>query len=134
MKFAPVIKIKREDLKDAPPWINYLIDPLNGFMESVYQALSSNITFQDNVLSFVKEITYDTPSTYPSGVANITFINTLKVRAIGVVVAQAYVKNAYTPVAGPVYVPWIESNGNIVVSTITGLSASTSYTIRLLVF
>lgn len=134
MRFGSTKKIKREDLKDAPSWISGLIDPLNSFMETVYQTLNSNVTFQDNIASFFKEITYITPASYPSGVEDISFQNDLKTRAQGVVVVQAYDKTTYTPMLDPVYVPWVENQGQIVVSKITGLEASKTYTIRLLVF
>lgn len=134
MRFGSVKKIKREDLKDAPSWINGLIDPLNSFMETVYQTLNQNVTFQENIASFIKEITYKTPASYPSSVDNIQFQNELKTKAIGVIVVQVYERTTYTPALDAVYVPWIENNGSIVVSTITGLEADKTYTIRLLVF
>ncbi len=41
MRLPSQKKILREDLKDAPAWVNGLIGPLNAFMESVYQALKT---------------------------------------------------------------------------------------------
>lgn len=134
MKLPFIKKILREDLKDAPAWISNVIEPMNSFMESVYQTLNRNITFTENFFSFVKEITYTTPSTYPSGVDDIQFMNSLKSKASGVIVAQAYEKSSYIPAAGPVYAPWVENNSNIIISTITGLEASKTYLIRLIVF
>jgi hypothetical protein len=127
-------KILREDLKEAPSWVNGIIEPVNTFMESTYQALNKNITLQENIASFIKELIYTTPSTYPSGVADVSFMNTLRTRPIGVLLMQAYDKATYVAPAGPVYVPWIEDNGTITISTITGLAASKSYLIRLAIF
>ncbi len=134
MKLPQSKKILKEDVKDAPSWVDNIIGPINSFMETVYQAMNKNITLSENIASFLKEITYTTPSTYPSGVDNVEILNTLKSRAIGVMVMQAYEKNTYIPAAGAVYVPWVESNTNIVISTITGLAASKTYIIRLLVY
>jgi len=133
MKLPSQKKILKEDLKGAPAWINGLIDPLNSFMESTYQALNRNITFTENVASFVKEITYKTSSTYPSGQETISFRNELKTKPIGCLVMQVYEKTTYTPAPGPVYIPWVEDQGSVVVSTITGLEADKTYLIRLLV-
>lgn len=133
MRLPTQKKILREDLKGAPVWVGTLIDVINSFMESVYQALNKNITFNENISSFVKEIIYKTPSTYPSGVENIQFANTLKVKAQGLVLLQAYDKATYIPAEGPVYVPWVEDNGSIIVYPITGLDADKTYIIRLLV-
>lgn len=129
MKLPIQKKILREDLKDAPNWINGVIDPVNNFMETVYQALNKNIN-EDNTASQVKEIIYKTPSTYPT-MGNIQFNSTLKTKAKGVDVMQVYNKDTYTPAAGPVYVPWIENNGVIIIYPITGLEASKTYVVRL---
>lgn len=102
-------------------------------MESTYQALNKNITLQENIASFVKEITYKTTSAYP--VVDIQdFQNMLRVRASGVMVMQVYDKATYIPAPGPVYVPWIEEAGAIKIYPITGLEADKTYFIRLVIF
>lgn len=133
MKLPSQKRILREDVKDAPNWVNGILDPVNSFMQSVYLALNKNITFSENIASFIREIIYTTPSTYPAGVENVEFMNSLKTRAIGILVAQVYEKATYTPAAGPIYVPWIENNGTLIISTITGLAASKTYVVRLIV-
>lgn len=133
MKLPQVKKILREDVKDAPDWIRGIIDPFNSFAENIYQALNKNITFTENTASFVKEVVYRTPSTYPSSVEPIEFQSLLKTKAIGVELFQVVERSTYTPPAGPVYVPWVEDNGVIRIFTITGLAADKSYLIRLLI-
>lgn len=132
MKLPVIKKILREDVKDAPSWIGAIIDPFNSFAETVYQALNKNITFSENVRAFIKEIVYTTPAGYPT-MDDIEFLNELKVKATGIQVLQAVDRSNYEPAAGPVYVPWVEDNGSIIVKPITGLVASKSYLIRLLV-
>lgn len=131
-KLPPLKKILREDVKDAPAWIGSIIDPFNSLAEFLYQSLNRNLTYSENVACFVKELTYKTTSTYPVE-ANVEFTNELKVKATGVQVLQAVERLNYTPAPGPVYVPWVEDTGKIVVSSITGLQASKTYTIRLLI-
>ncbi len=133
MKLPTIKKIVREDVKDAPSWINAIIDPINTFMENVYTALNKNITLTDNISSFVKEITYRTPSTYPNGVANMSFVNQLRSRATGVLVMQVVDSSTYEPRTCS-NIAWNESVNGIVIFTILGLEASKTYTIRLLVF
>jgi len=82
----------------------------------------------------VKEITYKTDSTYPLPQDVVTFVNILRTSPIGIVVLQAYDKANYTPAPGPVYTPWINDNGTITISTITGLEADKSYLVRLVIF
>lgn len=132
MKLPTQKKILREDLKEAPGWIGGIIDPINNFMESVYQALNKNITFTENISSFIKEIIYKTPSTYPV-MENVEFVNSLKTKAVGVFLMQAVEKTSYVPATGPVYVPWVEDNGTIIISPIQGLQANMTYVIKLLV-
>lgn len=134
MKLPTQKKILREDIKDAPPWINAVIEPVNTFMESTYQALNKNITLSENIASFIKEINYTTPSTYPSGVEITSFMNTLRTRPVGVQILQVYDKTTYIPPPGPVYVPWIEDQGDIKIYPLTGLEASKTYLVRFVIF
>ncbi len=62
---------------------------------------------------------------------NIEFMSDLKTKAIGVQILQAVEKTTYIPAAGPVYAPWVESNGTILIHPIAGLEASKTYLIRL---
>lgn len=133
MKLPTIKKILREDLKDAPSWVSGIIDPINSFMESVYIALNRNITFSENISSFVKEITYKTPASYPSGVDNVSFMNELKTQATGVVAVQVFDRATYVP-RSIQNISWVENVNGIVIYPIVGLEASKTYTIRLVVF
>lgn len=128
MKLPSQKKILREDLKDAPSWVSGIIEPVNNFMETTYQALNKNIN-EENTASQIKELIYKTPSTYPA-MDNIEFVSTLKTKAVGLTVIQVYEKSTYTPAAGPCYAPWIENNGTIIIYPITGLAASKTYVVR----
>ena len=133
MKLPTQKKILKEDLKDAPSYVDGIINPVNSFMESAYAALNKNLTLTENIASFVKVLEYRTPSTYPT-MDNVEFLNQLKSKPTGVMVMQAYNKDTYIPAAGPVYVPWVENAGSIIIHPITGLVASKIYVIRLVVF
>ena len=130
MKLPPISKIAREDLSEAPSWINGIITPVNIFMESVYQALNRSITDKENIACHIKELTYVTPSTYPT-MPNVEFTSDLKIKATGVQLLQIYEKSNYTPPSLAVYVPWVENDGKIVIYPITGLAASKVYILRL---
>lgn len=135
MKLPTARKILREDLKGAPDWISGIIDPINSFMEKIYQAMNKNITLQENIASFIKEITYTTEATYPNSQGKVTFKNELKTRPIGVLLMQIYDKNNYIPPVGPVYVPWVQNkDGDLEIHTITGLRPGVTYIIRLVIF
>lgn len=132
MKLPTIKKILREDVKDAPSWIAGIIDPVNSFMENVYTALNKSITLTDNISSFIKEVSYTTPASYPS-MANVSFLNTLRTRATGVIIMQAFETATYTPVSIG-NLAWIEDVNGIVLYPISGLAASKTYTLRLVIF
>lgn len=134
MKLPTIKRILREDVKEAPSWVNGLIDPLNTFMETVYQALNRNLTLTENLASFVQELTYRTPSTYPSNQEVSSFQNSLKVQPSAVMLMQIFDRATYTAPAGPVYIPWVFSGTEIEIGTITGLSPGKTYTVRLVIF
>lgn len=127
MKLPVQKKILREDLKDAPDWINNVIGPINNFMETIYQAMNKNID-ETNTQSQIREVTVVVPSTYPT-MEPIKFPNTLKVRATGCIILQCIDRSTFLPVAtsNPA---WVDNNGVITISAITGLIASKTYTIR----
>ncbi len=131
-RLPTIKKILREDVKDAPAWIGAIIEPFNSVAEFLYQSLNKNLTYSENLACFIKELSYKTPSTYPT-MDDVEFANDLKFKATGVQLLQAVEKSNYVPAPGPVYIPWVENNGTIVVSSITGLAASKTYLIRLLV-
>lgn len=59
-----ITRIRREDLPDAPGWIEKLLYPLNLFMEGVYQALNKNLTYAENLAAKVVEFEFTTPAAY----------------------------------------------------------------------
>lgn len=130
MKLPTIKKILREDVKEAPGWISAIIEPFNSVAETVYQAFNKNITYQENIRCFIKELVVKTTASYPT-MDQIEFMNDLKVKATGVQVLQCFERTTYVPVAANV--AWVENNGTIVVSQVSGLLASKTYTLRLLI-
>lgn len=137
-KLPTTNKILREDLKEAPAWIEKLLYPLNRFFEDVYNALSNKLTFEENFVAAFKEITFTTQSGYVGTAATFTqieFPRPLKVKPKGLLPVQVTRnEDNYTAVEGGVHVDWRDDNGVIKIACITGLVASKNYTIRLLLF
>lgn len=134
MKLPNVRRILKEDLGGiVPDWTLGLIGPLNSFMESVYQTLNRNVTFSENIASFIVELIIKTDG---SGViSETTFLNQLKggVRAQAVLVCQIYNKVTYAPIANT-GMAWSTDGVNITISEINGLDVSSTYVARLLIF
>lgn len=134
MKLPNVRRILKEDLGgDAPQWTLGLIGPLNSFMESVYQTLNKNVTFSENIASFIVELIIKTDGS--SAFDPMSFLNQLKgnVRPQSVQICQIYEKSTFVPVASS-GIAWSTDGVNVTVYEINGLGASNTYVVRLLIF
>lgn len=128
--------ILREDLRDAPDWIERLLTPMNTINSSFYNALNGTLTYVENIRAQIKEITFQTPSTYVSAsdFNSITFPLTLKSRPVEVRVMQIIEKqDTYTPIKKAVWANWTLGNGEVIVDYISGLKDSTNYFVRIIV-
>ena len=135
-KLPTLNRILKEDIKEAPNWIDKVIYPINLFCETIYSALNKNITFQDNIASQIKEVTFKTASTYVSNsdFEVVNFLNSLKTRAMGCQILQiTEVTGNYIPIKEPVSLDWTEVNGSINIHFVSGLKDNTTYNLRILV-
>ncbi len=132
MKLPNIKRILREDLgANVPNWTEGLIGPLNSFMEAVYQTLNKNVTFTENIASFIKELTIKTDGS--AEFEPMSFLNQIKTRPQSMQICQVYVKETFTPVAST-GVAWNTDGTNLTVYEITGLGVSTTYIVRLVIF
>lgn len=138
MAKLPVIKrVLREDIPDAPDWIGRLLYPMNLFFENVYNALNRDLTFSENIRSQTKTINFSTSSAYDGTAANF---ETLEFSLEGVPSPQglfilSLVEDAdnFTPIEGSPFMNWQAINGVMQISLITGLTASKTYNLNVLV-
>lgn len=143
MKLPIQKKILREDVKEAPPWVDKLLYPINSFFETVFSGLSKNLTFSENIACQIKEIEFNTTGTYDGTAANwvnLKFNKTIKTKAQGVWLLQIIdlgnigtPLSSYRPIEGDVCIDWMEDNGQIIIGLIRGLAASKTYSVRFLV-
>lgn len=136
MKLPSFNRILREDLKEAPTWVDKIIYPVNSFFENIYHALNKGLTFEENIASQIKELSFTTSSGYNGTVAQwrvINFTSLLKKRAKGLIILQlSQVEAVYTPIEDDVSMDWQDVNGDIQIGLIRGLTASKSYQLRVL--
>lgn len=134
-KLPSIKRILREDLKEAPSWVERLIYPLNLFIEQIYSALNKNITFQDNIAAAFKELTFTTKATYSSNDwESISFQSGLRTKVSGVVLLQITpLDGTYSAIFSAAQVSWYESQGTIIINYVSGLENSTKYQIKLLI-
>ena len=67
-------KLLREDLKEAPAWIDNLLGFINPFFEDVYFAFNKNITFKENIASQIRELNFETTATYDPFIPDTTVL------------------------------------------------------------
>ncbi len=129
MKLPPTRRISREQIPDAPDWVDQIIGPLNQFMETTYLALNNQLVIGENVAGEVRDLTVQTDGA--AAIVPFSFASSLRVQPRGLIILQAKtVEGTYVGTTNP---GWL-ANGNIVsVKSIGGLAASTSYTIRMAV-
>jgi hypothetical protein len=134
----PIKRIMREDVKEAPKWIEKIIYPVNLFMDAVYSSLNRNLTFTENITSQVKSLSFETKSSYDGTAANwddLLFIHNLPILAKGCLLLQIQeISDNYNPIENSVFINWIDINRTITINLITGLTASKKYNITFLVF
>lgn len=139
MSLPRLRKILREDLKEAPNWVDRLIDPINQFMESTFNLLNKNITFNGNIACQIKGLDFTTSPIYDKNDPNtfnpVKFQSTLRTKAFGMqTVKIVEVGGNYTPITDPIHVDWYEYDGMIHIPFICNLKPSTRYKINLLLF
>lgn len=139
-RLPEIKRILREDLKEAPSWIEKLLTPLNSFFSVVYEALNKNITFKENIACNIKEMEFKTRADYTlaspviDGWQGLEFKSGLSYRATGLLIMQIYEKtDNYIPITNGINIDWIDMDGQIIVNYISGLSNSKNYFVRFLI-
>jgi hypothetical protein len=139
MAELPSIKrIVREDIKNAPDWIESLIGPLNSFMEEVYNALDRDLTIGQNLRGAIKSINFKTRSSY--GTAPVAdnwevqkIANPMQVKPQLVVIGDITDKDTFLPITSNVSLSWDFLDGTIRINYVAGLQANKRYEIKLLI-
>lgn len=132
---AAPLTIKRlsvEEFKEAPSWINRLLQWLNQFVEYVAISFSNGITFDENIQSQIKLLEIVAGATPASNTAK--FICTLPVTPRGVIVMRITERTGnYSVIGAAVSVEWRFENGSILITSITGLTSGKIYDLSILI-
>lgn len=132
-KFSVFRRIVQEDFPSKyQDLMEKLAFPINQFFETVTNAMSKGIEFDENINSQLKDITIQVDDNGNPG--NISFQSTKKGKAKGIICVKAdNVTNAsHYPTSG-VMVSFYDDGGVIKVNNITGLQPRETYQLKLLV-
>lgn len=123
-------KFTVEQFQEQADWIGNLFSGLNIFINDVVINFTNNLTVSDNLYQEIKEIKFQ------NSAANLPLKFKAKFNAYPKLVYLGYVFNntlgAYaTGLTAAPFIEWSFANGEITISSITGLTASSVYTIRI---
>lgn len=141
-KLPSIKRIVREDIPNAPQWIESLIYPLNRFMEEVYYALDRDLTIGENLKGSIRTVNFKTRNDYSTAspkedgweVKKINDpLNGIKpdVILVGKITNRDNFSDVITE---PVTVFWDFFDNEVTLKYITGLADDTRYEVKLLIF
>ena len=121
-------KFSVEQFQDQKDWISKLFAPLNNFIAQVYVGFNNQLSVADNLYMEFKSITVLNET------ANFPFRFKTKFNKYPemVVVGSCLSDTGLMPSVHP-QIEWSFDNQNVIITSITGLTASTKYTIKLLI-
>lgn len=126
MKLEQIPRIRREDIQEAPDWIQKILDPLNRFIENIFLLTSSRIDYENNIQSQIGEYDISTAA------IPVTFKYNMKQPPKGVFVMACFNSRNYNDCPA-VQIGWNFDGTNISIVSQTGMTAGVDYKIRLLV-
>lgn len=122
-------KFTLESFPTQASWIGNLLSPLNTFLNDLVIQFSNNLSIADNLFQEIKEIRFKNETNeFP-----LRFRTKFNVNPKGLLLIFIYDNTTSSPAALNPAIGWEFINGEIQISSISGLTASKTYTIRLLV-
>lgn len=116
-------QLSRQDFPDAPNWISKLLYPLQLFMTSVKNALTNQLTFQDNFSCVVQYFTLVAGTT--DSLNTFSFPFPFGRQPIELSIHASPASGSYEVLF--VVASWNYVNGNIVINGISGLTNTVKY-------
>lgn len=118
-----------EAFREQASWIGSLLNPLNFMFNDLSLAFNNQITIKENLYQEIKEIKFkNETSSFP-----LRFKTKFNVYPQGMMLIYAYNNTLSAPAALAPAIDWTFTNNEIVISSISGLTAGQTYTIRMLV-
>lgn len=120
-------KFTIEEFQEQKDWIGNLFSPLNSLIQDLVAMFNSNLTVNDNLYQEIKELSFNNDATNFPLRFRTKFLATPK----GLSVIYCYdstsaIMNSSTP-----WVSWSYKNNEVTISSITNLTASHNYVMRL---
>jgi len=118
-----------EEFPEQADWIGKLFQSLNQFTGDVVRAFQNALTIEDNLFQEIKEIKFqNTTALYP--IKFKTKFNTAP-KGLTYIYLQNNTLGSYSTLAP--HIVWSYANNQVTITNISGLTANSTYTIRVLV-
>lgn len=118
-----------EEFPEQKSWISKLFSSLNAFTGDVVRAFQNSLSIEDNLFQEIKEIKYTNSATnFP-----LKFKTKFNSAPIGITVIYLLNRTTGAYSTAQPWVVWSYQDGSVTISDISGLTASSDYTIKLLV-
>lgn len=121
-----ISRLSREEFKDAPGWIDRLLGWLNQLLEQLAFALNRQLTFEQNIQSQTKEFSLVAGAAAVNN--TLSFACTMKVAPRMLLKGRVSLRSGnYTPIGAAVDIEWRFDAGQVIITSITGLTAGLTY-------
>ena len=120
-------KFSLEDFKDAPQWMGNFLSTLNQFIQETNTAISNNLTTSENLYREILETTFiNNTGVFPINIR--TKFNAVP-KGINIIYCKSPTDDTL-PSVQPL-MDWQWGNQTFKISSISGLTASKKYTVRI---
>lgn len=121
-------KFQQEDFKDQK-WIGALLSPLNTFISEIYSAFQNRLSVADNLYQEIKTLSLvNETSNFP-----VNFKTKFNKNPEGLTLIYCKASDGTLPSAQPL-IDWGFNDGILTITSISNLTASKKYTIKLHLF
>lgn len=129
MKLSPA-KLTLEDFPKQRDWIGPLFSILNAFTGDIVRAFSNQLNIEDNLYQEIKEYKFkNSTNDFP-----LKFQTKFNVSPKGMIPIYVFNNTLSTFSTTAPVVVWSFAEGTLSISSITGLTTDSTYTIRFLIF
>lgn len=133
MSLPSIRRFYTEDYPSAPEWFRKHISTLNQFSDPMYLLVSKGLTFAENFNAQTYTFTVRAGASASLNTATITTKISGKPQGL-LKVAANVLGNVAAPITSAIDITWYSNGSTVQITSITGLTSGTQYSITVLIF
>ena len=126
-------RVNREDIPAAPAWIDLILVAINQFFDTCRQALTRQLTFDENFDSQKKTVRIVAGAAVTNNKFRFAITMTRKPTEL-IVTKVDRIANTYQPLASAPWADWHLESGDVVIDSFHGLTSGQTYDITVRIF